>query len=581
MHDVVTRFAPSPTGHLHVGGARTALFCWALARRMGGKFLLRIEDTDQVRTSVGACEGIFSSLTWLGLDWDEGPEYETRSWVKGPAGRQPRVVGGDPRGVGPFFQSQRLELYNAVIDEMIERDLAYPAFESFEELDAKRKACEARKESYRYDRAALEIPRAERLARMRAGEGHVIRFMMPAEAVVVRDEVLGEVRLEADQLDDLVLRKRDGFPTYHFACVVDDEKMGVTHVLRGQEHLINSPRHVAMQRALGYRTPVYAHLPLISNPDGSKMSKRDKDKAAKDALARAQLDDAALAALCEKINISPGDLSAWIADKRAQLPLEQVDALAREIGVRLPEINVGDFFASGYLPEVLCNYLALLGWNPGMKNADGTDLERFDLAFLAEHFSLERLGRKASRFDREKLLAFNADTIQKGMDDGEFLSAWRDWAPRGMPDNDLFDALAGARGPALAAAARPRTKTLRDAIEHVRFALLADDAVEFDLKAVEKVLRKGEPSGVDILRDVRAVLEGVEPFEASAIEDAIKSWSETRGLGMGKAAQPLRVAITGGTVSPGLGETLALVGRAGVLARLDRCVEMFSPSSAS
>ncbi len=589
MTEVVTRFAPSPTGHLHVGGARTALFCWALARRTGGRFILRIEDTDQSRSSEAATGGILESLAWLGIDWDEGPALDLKNRaVWGTGAITDRVIGGDPRGVGPFFQSERLDRYDAAIEELIEKDLAYPAFETPEELEAKRSAAQARKETYRYDRAALEIPRAERLKRMREGEAHVVRFKMPDEAIVVHDEVLGDVRVEAEQLDDFVLRKRDGYPTYHLACVVDDEQMGVTHVLRGQEHLINTPRHVALQRALGYRTPVYAHLPIICNPDGSKMSKRDKDKALKAHLRAVSADEHEQDRLAQIGGVSRAELACWLDDTRAQLPLHVLDRIALALGVTLPEINVRDFAESGYLPDVLCNYLALLGWNPGMKQDDGTDLERFSRAFLAKHFSIDRLGKKASRFDREKLLAFNAETLRE-MPVDRFRAAWKRWASamiqqkqgHARHDSDsswarLNEELGAERGPALARAAQPRAKTLRDAVEAVRFALIADDEVVFDEKAVRKVLHKGEPSGLDRLRLVRSLVEEVEPFTPEVIEGAIRAWCEKEGVGLGKVAQPLRVAITGTTVSPGLGETLALVGKDGVLRRIERCLEACS-----
>lgn len=556
MHDtpsqtVFTRFAPSPTGHLHVGGARTALFCWAFAKGRGGRFLLRVEDTDQKRSSEAAVAGILEDLAWLGIAWDEGPEHDG--------------LGGDPRGVGPFFQADRVDIYNAALAELLERGRAYPAFETAEELDAKRKTAQDANGTYRYDRAALDIPEEERLSRMLAGEPHVVRFKAPDHDVVVADSVLGEVRFAAGELDDFVIRKADGFPTYHFAVVVDDEAMGVTHVLRGQEHLQNTPRHVALQQALGYRTPVYAHLPLIFNPDNSKMSKRDKDKAVR--------------AFCKehKVTTPPagtiggGAFSAWMEDKRSQLPTDDLRALAEAIGFTPPEIDVEDFRRSGYLPNVLCNYLALLGWNPGEKNEDGTDLERFGMDDLASKFDLPRIGKSASKFDREKLMAFNADEIQNRMGDGPFADAWRTWLER--YDRATLEAL-GDRLPVAAAAARQRTRVLREASGVVRFALA--DGVDFDEKAVEKVLLKNAGEGLAVLRELAPVLEGVEPFKADAIEAAIKHWCEARGLGMGKAAQPLRVAMTGGTVSPGLGQTLELVGKAGVLGRIERCVGMAS-----
>lgn len=544
---IITRFAPSPTGHLHVGGARTALFCWAFAKGRGGRFLLRVEDTDQKRSSEAAVAGILEDLAWLGIAWDEGPRHDG--------------LGGDPRGVGPFFQADRVDIYNAALAELLERGRAYPAFETAEELDAKRQAALDANQTYRYDRAALDIPEEERLSRMMAGEPHVVRFKAPDHDVVVADSVLGEVRFGAGELDDFVIRKADGFPTYHFAVVVDDEAMGVTHVLRGQEHLQNTPRHVALQQALGYRTPVYAHLPLIFNPDNSKMSKRDKDKAVR--------------AFCkeQKFGVAPKDTlddaryKVWMGDKRAQLPTDDLMRLAGAIGFTPPEIDVEDFRRSGYLPHVLCNYLALLGWNPGEKNEDGTDLERFGMDDLASKFDLPRIGKSASKFDRDKLMAFNADEIQNRMSDGQFAEQWRTWLER--YDQATLEAL-GEKLPLAAAAARQRTRVLREAAGVVAFALVGE--VEYDDKAVQKVLLKNDGEGLAVLRELAPVIEAIEPFEADAIEAAIKHWCEAKGLGIGKAAQPLRVAMTGGTVSPGLGQTLELVGKAGVKARIERCV---------
>ncbi|MEQ9097345.1 MAG: glutamate--tRNA ligase [Phycisphaerales bacterium] len=554
VHGVYTRFAPSPTGHLHVGGARTALFCWAFAKGHDGTFLLRVEDTDQKRSSEAAVAGILEDLAWLGIAWQEGPAFEG--------------LGGDLRGVGPFFQAERVDQYNAALAELLERGRAYPAFETAEELEAKRKAAQDANQTYRYDRAALEIPEEERMSRMMAGEPHVVRFMAPDHDVVVADSVLGEVRFAAGELDDFVIRKADGFPTYHFAVVVDDEAMGVSHVLRGQEHLQNTPRHVALQQALGYRTPVYAHLPLIFNPDNSKMSKRDKDKAVR-AFCKEQKIDAA-----PEGTLDDASFKAWMGDKRAQLPTDDLMRLAGVIGFTPPEIDVEDFRRSGYLPHVLCNYLALLGWNPGEKNEDGTDVERFTMGYLVEKFDLHRIGKSASKFDREKLMAFNADEIQNRMSDEQFADAWRTWLER--YDQATLEAL-GDKLTMAAAAARQRTRVLREAAGVVAFALRDDFG--YDEKAVNKVLLKNDGEGLAVLRELAPVLEAVEPFEAEAIEAAIKQWCEGKGLGMGKAAQPLRVAMTGGTVSPGLGQTLELVGKAQAFARIERCVSAHAVNS--
>ncbi|MEO0716357.1 MAG: glutamate--tRNA ligase family protein, partial [Planctomycetota bacterium] len=396
------------------------------------------------------------------------------------------------------------------------------------------------------------------LARMRNGEPHVLRLRTPAETIVVHDDVLGEVSFDADHIDDFIIRKRDGFPTYHFAVVVDDELMGVTHVMRGQEHLNNTPRHVALQRALDFHTPAYAHLPLIFNPDGSKMSKRDKDKAARVAGRDAKLDAPPVP------EIDEATFAKWLKDKSTQLPQSQLVALAQHLELSLPEIDVEDFRSAGYLPSTVCNYLALLGWNPGVKNDDGTDLERFDMAYLAEHFSPSRLGKTASKFDRAKLAAFSGDDLQT-MDPAKFEAEWRTWAERSRPD--LIEAL-GERVPLACRAAQIRVQTLADVETVIHFALIDDDAIEYDAKAVGKVLTKNDGAGVAMLRDLEPVLAGVEPWEPGAIESSIKAFCEQREVGMGKAAQPLRIAMTGGTVSPGLGDTIGLLPRERAIARI-------------
>ena len=499
----VTRFAPSPTGHLHIGGARTALFCWAYAKRTAhdagdGRFLLRIEDTEQARSSEDAAKGILEDLAWLGITWDDGPEFTTDS------SGSDHTCGGDPRNVGPFHQSQRRDLYDAHFETLIEAGLAYPAFDTPDELAAMRKATEAEKKTFIY-RQAPGYDHAAALERAKT-EPHVLRLRFPETDITVHAQVLGDVTFPYAELDDLVIRKQDGFPTYHFAVVVDDALMGVTHVLRGQEHLNNTPKHIALHQALGFDIPVYAHMPLIFNLDSTKMSKRDKDKAAKKAVRDAKIDT--VTALAERLpatsrdregavlsTITDDDLKGWLKDKQRQLGRDQVGAVASALNLRLPEIDVEDFREAGYLPHVLCNFLALLGWNPGLKNDDGTDLERFDNAFLAEHFSFSRVGKSNSKFDREKLLAFNADTFQHGMTDGEFACQWMGWA-------DRFDhALAEwaradpDRWNIAAAAARPRTKILSDASAAIAFARTPIDGITYATKHIKKHLLKVEPHG--------------------------------------------------------------------------------------
>jgi len=550
----ITRFAPSPTGHLHIGGARTALLCWAYAKQADGRFLLRIEDTDQKRSSESSTRGILEDLAWLGITWEDGPDLEFDG----------QTIGGDSREVGPYYQAQRIDLYNDAINRLIDEDKAYPAFETPEELEAKRKEAIAAKIGYKYDRAALDIPKEERTKRLAAGEPHVVRFIMPDESITVEDQLLGEVTIKPEEFDDFIIRKRDGFPTYHLAVTVDDALMGVSHVLRGQEHLINTPRHVALQTALGYDHPVYAHMPLIFNPDGSKMSKRDKDKAAKKACKEAKHESSPIDGLDDAA------YTEWLKNKTRQLESDTLIALAKHLDIILPEIDVEDFRRAGYLPEALTNYLALLGWNPKTKNDDGTDLEHFDMDYLASHFSIAGMGKGQSKFDRVKLMSFNAGAIA-ALTDEEFASRWHQWAS--SYDRSLADRFSEQDMISLTPAVKTRCKTLADGRSVIGFAFIADDAIVYDGKAVHKALIKGESKGLELLKAFRDELADFNDFTPDAIEAKVSAFAESKEVGMGKIAQPLRVAVTGAGVSPSLGQTLAILGKDAVLARIDGCVK--------
>ena len=296
MSEIRARFAPSPTGYLHVGGARTALFNWLFARRADGRFVIRVEDTDVLRNIEGAEARQLEDLRWLGLDWNEGPD-----------------IGGDR---GPYRQSERRDRYDDARDRLLASGHAYWAFDTPEELDELRKRATLAKRSFRYPRPD-PLPTEADAERARAeGRPLVVRFKTPPEGVSVNDEVLGTVTFPADQYDDFVIVKSNGWPTYHLAVVVDDAAMGITHVLRAQEHLVNTPRHILLQRALGYPTPAYAHLPLVFNIDGSKMSKRDKHRAVREAVGervrqkRWSLDEAARFAGSDL-----DTLKRWLEDK--------------------------------------------------------------------------------------------------------------------------------------------------------------------------------------------------------------------------------------------------------------------------
>jgi len=486
------RFAPSPTGYLHVGGARTALFNWLIARKSGGSFVLRIEDTDRKREVGDSLTKILADLRWLGLPWDEGPE-----------------VGGD---LGPYFQSQRLDIYNRHVDTLLESGRAYCTWETPDELAAARDSARAGKRSLRYRRPDPLPTMDQARAAAAAGKPVVVRFRMPGTDVCVNDEILGEVRMVASELEDFIIRKADGYPTYHFACVVDDALMKITCVIRGQEHLMNTPKHIALQNALGFPTPRYAHLPIIFNMNGSKMSKRDRERA--------------LAA-----------------------------------GEPPPEIDVHDFRAAGYLPEAMNNFLALLGWSPG------DDREHLSMEELVESFSIRGIGKSNARFDRQKLLAFNRQW-GAGLGEDRLVEAVRDFARVGesvLPVDDegtLRRVLRANRG----------FRTLADVEGKSRFLFIPDEAVEYETKAVKKHLLKGDGAGVTMLETLRPKLEQLTEWTAERFEDLFAAICESTGQNLGQVAQPLRVAVCGGSISPPIYDSLVLLGRERTLTRIDRCL---------
>lgn len=476
------RFAPSPTGYLHVGGARTALFNYLLARQTNGIFILRIEDTDTARNVAGAEQKIMDDLRWLGLHWDEGIG-----------------IGGQH---GPYFQSQRLDIYNSMVDKLLNAGHAYYAFEKAEELDAMRAEAEARKSAFKYPRPERFPDDADVAKARQEGRPVVVRFKMPAEDVTVHDEVMGDVTVAAAELDDFVIRKADGMPVYHLANVVDDSLMGVNLVMRGQEFLGQTPRHIALQRALGFSTPRYAHLPLIMDMKGRKLSKRDGD------------------------------------------------------------VEVHSFRAAGYLPEALVNFIALLGWSPG------GDREKMTLNEMVELLSLERVGRTNAKFDREKLLAFNTDWAA-ALSEQRLAEAYDDY----LSVSDSVIGKANVSAPLRRDLLRINKgfRTFADIDHKAGFIFISDEAVVYDPAAVKKVLEKG---GFDILRIVLPSLEALEPWTAEALQKLLDDVCAAQAVGMGKVAQPIRVAVSGNTVSPAIYDTLVLLGKAGTLNRIRRALAL-------
>jgi len=543
---IKTRFAPSPTGNLHVGGARTAIYCWAFAKANDGAFILRIEDTDQKRSSNQATLGFFDDLKWLGICWDEGPEIES-------------CGGGDN---GPYYQAQRLDIYREQSQRLLDSGSAYHAFETPDELQEERMKARAEKRAYRYNRASLELSSETVQQYLDEGKPHVIRFKVPdGGSITIIDEVVNEVTVERTEVDDFVIFKADGFPTYHFAVVVDDALMGVTHVIRGQEHLNNTFKHVLLQDALGFERPLYAHLSLIFNPDGSKMSKRDKDKTLRKYVKDNQFESAPNQCISEEA------WNTWQSSKDNQLATDDATTLAEALEVELPEINVEDFKAAGYLPEVLLNYLCLLGWSPG------NDIEQFDVDFLIEKFSLDRIVKSPAKFDRAKLLAFNLDALQK-CTTVEFETRLLDWCKEYAPE---FAAL-GELFPLFASANHERSKTFRDAIETSHFLIEEDDALTWqESKPVRKALLSGEVTGLSRMPAIIEAFGLLESWDSESIHTCLESLSDTLADGnLGKVAQPIRIAVAGGPVSPPIGDTLVLLGKESSIKRMKRCLEHFA-----
>ncbi|MBN2315664.1 MAG: glutamate--tRNA ligase [Sedimentisphaerales bacterium] len=542
MEKVVTRFAPSPTGYLHVGGARTALFNWLWARRTGGSFILRIEDTDQKRNTPTAAKQVMDDLKWLGIQWDEGPE-----------------VGGPN---GPYLQSQRKDIYDKYIQQLLDEGKAYYCFETPEELDALRQEAEARKSALSYPRPQV-FPTSEDAEKARAeGRPVTVRFAVPQEApIVVQDVVRGEIAFAAEEIGDFIIRKSDGFPTYNFACVVDDRLMNVTHIIRGQEHLNNTPGQQTLWQALFSDTPLpkYTHMSVTISDSGGKLSKRERPKALRDAVKTSA--DIDLEKLAEAGDINPEDLESFIKGETTP-DMPSIDAMAKHLGVSLPEINIVDFFKSGYLPETMVNFLALLGWNPG------DNREIMPIEELIKAFDLSRLTKSNSLFDRQKLIAFNTEHV-KMLPEQRLLEHFKDYIKviespvTSASDETLLRIVKLCEG----------ARTLADIERKCRFLFIDNDKIEYDDKAVKKVLLKS--NGLANLAIVREKLAGMEELYEQAIEQMLRGLAEEKQVGLGKIAQPLRVALCGTTISLPIFDSVQMLGRKNTLKRIDHTLQTF------
>jgi glutamyl/glutaminyl-tRNA synthetase len=541
---VVTRFAPSPTGYLHVGSARTAIFNWLWAKHTGGKFILRIEDTDLKRNTPTAMQQVMEDLRWLGLDWDEGPQ-----------------VGGPN---GPYLQSQRKDIYDKYVKKLLDKKKTDYCFDTPEELQTMRKHAIAQKKGFAYPRPQ-SFPDAKDVEKARSqGRPVTVRFAVPQdESIVVQDVVRGEVTFAASEIGDFIIQKSDGFPTYNFACVVDDELMGVTHVIRGQEHLMNTPAQQTLQQALGFRRLVYAHMSVTVSEGGGKLSKRERPQTLRKTIKADKSID--LEKLAEAGDISRDELDAFLSGQSAP-DMPAIDAMAEYLGASLPEINVVDFFRSGYLPETMINFLALLGWNPGDKR------EVMSTDELISSFDLSRLTKSNSLFDRDKLLAFNTEHI-KMLKPDKLIQRFKDYikavtSPLANADSETLRKIMKANEGA---------RTLAQAEQKSRFLFLADDQIDYDEKAIKMVLMKHD--GLSFLRIVRDRLAEMDEFTEPKIEDMLRGLAQEKQVGLGKVAQPLRVALCGTTVSLPIFNSVQMLGKKSTLARIDTILRKFGTTT--
>ncbi len=464
-NNVRVRFAPSPTGALHIGGVRTALFNWLFARHHGGTFILRIEDTDQTRSTDESIKVILDGMKWVGLDWDEGP----------------------------FRQTERMPVYQEHIDQLLKAGKAYRCYCTPEELEVRRKKAIAAGKPPKYDR------KCRSLTAPIPGRAAAVRFVSPDEGqTIVRDMIRGVVTFENQQLDDLIIQRSDGLPTYNFAVVVDDVTMKISHVIRGDDHLNNTPRQIQLYQAFGYEPPQFAHLPMILGSDKTKLSKRHGATA------------------------------------------------------------VTEYIDLGYLPEALVNYLSRLGWSSG-------DQEIFTPRELIEKFTLDNVGKAPSVFNAEKLLWLNHHYIQQA-DPGRLAALLLDLLKK---DGVLKSDPDGAWFKKLVAILMERSHTLVE-MKTGAIPFLTDEII-MDEKARTKHLT---PDVAPLLTELAGRLRTIDPFTHDELEKVFNAIITEKAIKLGKLAQPVRVALTGGTVGPGIYEVIEVMGKDKTLKRIEAAISL-------
>ena len=497
--EVRVRFAPSPTGPLHIGGVRTALFNYLFAKKHNGTFILRIEDTDQNRYVEGAEAYIIEALNWCGIPFDEGP--------------------GKNEKFGPYRQSERKALYKQYADELITKGKAYYAFDTAEELDSHRKDHEEKGKTFIYNwhnrlklKNSLSLSKEEVEKRLASGEDYVVRFLSPQdETLHLTDIIRGEITIDTNSLDDKVLFKSDGMPTYHLANIVDDHLMHITHVIRGEEWLPSLALHYQLYDAFGWKAPEFAHLPLILKPTGSgKLSKRDGDKLG--------------------------------------FPVFPLEWKNPETG----ETSRG-YREDGYFPEAVINFLAFLGWNPG------TEQELFSLEELVDAFDLERVNKAGARFDPEKTKWYNHQYMQLQSD-----AHLAELFQRSRPELTSIDL---GYIELVVTQIKERATFVNDFWELSSYFFIAPES--YDEKAYGKAYKDDTP---ELMKTLMTVIKSINDFTVENTQTTIKGWITDSGIGFGKVMMPLRVALVGSLQGPDLFEIMYLIGKNETLKRIEKAI---------
>ena len=521
---VRTRFAPSPTGYLHIGGVRTALFNWLLARQAGGQFILRIDDTDSKRNVAEALQPILDGFTWLGIDWDEGPTPD----------------GSDSTGPhGPYFQSQRLGKYQAAVDQLLESGHAYRDFSKPEEYAGEREAAEKEKRDFVYSRTWMGETDEQVAAFEAQGRQSVVRLKMPRQGTCeFHDLVRGDVSFEWAGQSDTVIQRNDGSCLYNLATVVDDCEFEITHVVRAVEHLANTPRQIFIAQSLGYQSPQFAHLPVVAEPGGKKkLSKRDIEK--------------------------------YLNNKDFKRLYQSGADIAGQIGIE-PDPKtfnpvLADFYRDiGFLPDAVVNYLLLLGWSLDDKT------EEFTREEMIEHFSLERVIKGQASFDSQKLTAFQSNYMNQLNIKRKTKMCLPYLQKAGLVSTPI-ECEQQAYLKQIIEAADDRICMAGDILKFDAF-FVTDDELEFDDKPFKKRLVKPEQAGFLLAESVK-LFATIEDWMADSLEQGLHGFCESHGVGIGDIIHALRVATTGKAAGFGMFDTLEVLGREKTIKRIERALD--------